>query len=104
MKPPRLDDYQQFLAFYQQSIKSEKTVSLEFPLQKVFTMLVQPSPFNSRLPGTFVEAARRYLQRKPDALRHFRDPEVQQFFLSDLHDYIQLKALQARRTRKRPKN
>lgn len=104
MKPPGLDDYLQLLEFYQEAIRKDEPTSLQLPLERVFRMLIQPSPFNSSLPTIFIEAARRYLHKKPDALRHFRDPEVQQFFLSDLYDYVKLKALRSQRPDKTPKN
>jgi len=102
MKPPALNDYLQLLELYQEAIKQEKPTSLQLPLERVFRMLVQPSPFNSSLPVTFIEAARRYLHKKSDALRHFSDPEVQQFFLSDLYDFVKLKALRNQRLGKAP--
>ena len=102
MKAPDLDDYRQLLEFYRDAIKSEQPQSLQLPLERVFRMLTLPSAFNASLPTPFIQSARRYQQRKTDALRHFADPEVQQFFLSDLYDLIRLKTLQAQRSAKKP--
>ncbi|WP_114416186.1 hypothetical protein [Marinospirillum perlucidum] len=98
MKAPQLEDYQQLLEHYAEAIKSQTTPRLELVFARVMRMLIQPSDFNASLPQPFVTTARRYLAKKPDALSHLRDPEVQQFFLSDLYDFVQLKALRKKRS------
>lgn len=95
MKPDQ-NDYLRLLEFYRDAITGSEATSLRLPLERVFRMLITPSDFNRRLPRTFVETAARYMNHQTDALRHFHDPEVQQFFLSDLYDFIKLDALRQR--------
>jgi len=60
-------------------------------------LLIQESPFNLEMPQPFRWTAQRFLAGEAATLAHLDQAENRNAYLSDLHDYIELRRRAARR-------
>lgn len=101
MPLPDLKDYLALFTLYQEDLGTaylgppDDRYRLLF--DQVCRLLVQPSPFNLRLPDPFRQTAHRYLAGDPDTVAHMTNPENRNFMLSDLFDFIELQRLMGAR-------
>jgi len=61
-------------------------------------LLVQPSPFNDRMPEPFIRAAKGYNESKRAWVLKFDDPDNRLFMLSDLYDFVKFSAIHFKET------
>ena len=100
MSGPDLDDYLRLFTLYRDLLREVEDPHgnrLELLFGKVAAMLVDHSPMNKGLPTTFCEVAQRWRRGESETRAHFSHDDNRFFFLSDLHDYLRLQALQDRR-------
>ncbi|MCR4379316.1 MAG: hypothetical protein NUV50_14660 [Rhodospirillales bacterium] len=101
--PPTLDDYVRLFAAYGEDISSvylkPSDTRYELLFEQAARLLVQPSKFNQSLPKPFRVTAHNYLAGDEKTVRHMNYPENRHFMLSDLYDFIVLKAAQQKRIR-----
>lgn len=98
---PGLDEYLALFRLYQGELaRPAESRGQRFTLlfEQVARLLDRPSPFNHSLPKPFREVAARYLAGDAATHRHFRYDENRHFFLSDLHDYLRLRAWRQERS------
>ncbi|MFO7593925.1 MAG: hypothetical protein R6X15_07795 [Pseudomonadota bacterium] len=91
---PELNDYLKLFELYEGkldfSIKETKVGDYSFIFEQIIRLLLKSSPFNDSLPETFISVAVRYTSGDAATAEHFRYNDNKQFFLSDLHDSLEL--------------
>jgi len=68
----------------------------ELLFARVMGLLHRDSAFNRTLPAPFLDVARRIARGDAATVEHFSYDENRQFLLSDLYDYLALRALKER--------
>ncbi|MGB0747275.1 MAG: hypothetical protein ACPGO3_00880 [Magnetospiraceae bacterium] len=96
MSAPKLKDYMALFELYGGDpgnlYLEPDDQRFRFLFEQVVRLLAQPCPFNHSLPYPFIDSARRYVNGDPETVRHLGYPENQHFMLSDLYDYLALRA------------
>jgi hypothetical protein len=91
-----LDTYFKLFAPYEEQLRQfkgrEGAHGGRFALlfRQVLRLLVLPSEINQLIPKTFVKVAQRYLTKDREVVMHFSYEDNRHFFLSDLHDWLQI--------------
>ena len=96
MHKPEAGDY---LALFARYGKDFSTAYLEpederyrLLFDQVCQLLVRPSAFNLSMPPEFRTTAHRYLAGDEVTVGRMRDPQNRHFMLSDVYDYMHLRA------------
>jgi hypothetical protein len=92
---PDAEDYLHCFNLYGKDISSiyleeEQDGRYEFLFERILRMLIQPSPFNLKIPAPFILTARKYLSGDQEARSYMSQPEKRNFMLSDLYDFVLL--------------
>lgn len=92
-----LDAYLQLFRPYEQQLKEfrgrEREFGARFALlfRQIVRLLVRDLPINELMPRMYVDMAQRYLDREPDAVRHFSYEDNRHFFLSELREWLNVR-------------
>lgn len=96
MNGPGVTDYLKLFRLYGEDLSSiyMESDDLRYKLlfEQVIALLVKPSKFNRTIPQPFKDTARNYAAGHAATLKHFEDPGNRNFMMSDLHDFVVLKA------------
>jgi hypothetical protein len=92
-----LDAYLQLFRPYEQQLKQfagrDREYGGRFALlfRQIARLLVRDLPINELMPRMYVDMAHRYLNREPDAVRHFSYEDNRHFFLSELREWLNVR-------------
>lgn len=91
-----LNDYLTLFRPYHEQLRQfggrEREYGGRFALlfRQVTRLLVTALPINDLMPRMYINVARSYLDREPDAVRHFSYEDNRHFFLSELLDWLEV--------------
>ncbi len=94
--PVDLNTYLRLVAPYETQLRQfagrEGEYGARFALLflQVVRLQVKPGGLNQLIPKPFITVAQRYLAREHEVVTHFSYEENRHFFLSDLHDWLQI--------------
>lgn len=58
--------------------------------RQILRLLLLPAELNQQIPKPFIKVAQRYLAKDHEVVSHFSYEDNRHFFLSDLHDWLQI--------------
>lgn len=99
MSKPNVTDYLKLFRLYGDDLTSiymdSDDLRYKLLFEQIIALLLEQSDFNDSIPQPFKDTARSYSSGHEGTLKHFTDPGNRNFMMSDLHDFVVLKAKMA---------